>query len=179
MKQKIANPLKYAAQFVVIVFFLLIASASYLYSQSFIEKIGGVSTHFEFSSDSVNLSVIDQAIIQRGYFDFNFDQDKSVNNSYASAYSYGYGLQTFHLEFITTSEIKQIVAYKTKPIQAKYNIKLYDDKNTKILEFEVLYRESKVTPKLSGMTSYSINLYRIPMILFDKTKKIDITIILM
>jgi hypothetical protein len=179
MKQKIVKSSKWIAHFIAIVFFLFAATTSHLYSQSLIEKIGGVSTSFEFSSDSVDLPIIDQAIIQRGYFDFSFDRDKSVINSYASAYGYGYGLQTFHLEFITTSDIKQIVAYDTKPVQAKYNIKLYDDKNTMILEFEVLYQESKATPKLSGMTSYSINLYRIPMILFNKTKKIDITIILM
>jgi hypothetical protein len=179
MKQKIVKPSKFTGHFIPIVFFLFLASTAQSYSQSFIEKIGGVSTNFEFSSDSVDLPIIDQAIIQRGYFDFRFDNDKSVKNAYASAYGYGYGLQTFHLEFITTSEIKQIVAYKTKQIQAKYNIKLYDDKNTMILEFEVFYQESKVTPKLSGMSSYSINLYRIPMIIFDKTKRIDITIILM
>lgn len=179
MKEKIEKSFKYNLQFIILVFFLLVTSKSHLYSQSIIEKIGGVTTNFEFSSDSVDLRIIDQAIIQRGYFDFKFDQDKSVINSYANAYGYGFGLQTFHLEFITTSEIKQIVAYETKPIQAKYNIKLYDDKNTIIVEFEVLYRESKATPKISGMSSYSINLNRIPIILFNKTKKIDITIILM
>lgn len=179
MNQNTIKSSQWITNCIAIVLFLLVASSSYLYSQSFIEKIGGVSTNFLFSSDSIDLQIIDQAIIQRGYSNFSVDEDKSVSNSYANAYGYGYGLQTFHLEFITTSEIKQIVAYETKPIQAKYNIKLYDDKNTMILEFEVLYRESKATSKLSGMTSYSINLYRIPMILFDKTKKIDITIILM
>lgn len=143
------------------------------------ENLGGVNTNFEFSSDSVELTIIDQALIQRGFYDFKFDEDKSVTYSYANAYGYGYGLQTFHLEFITTSEIKQVIAYETKPIQAKYNIKLYDDKNILMVNFEVLYRESKTTSQTSGMSSYSINLNRIPVILFNKTKRIDITIILM
>lgn len=147
------------------------------------ENLGGVNTNFEFSSDSVELTIIDQAIIQRGFYAFNFDKDKSVSNSNANAYGYGYGygygLQTFHLEFITTSEIKQVIAYETKPVEAKYSIKLYDDKNILLVNFEVLYRDSKATPQTSGISSYSINLNRIPIILFNKTKRIDITIILM
>ena len=69
--------------------------------------------------------------------------------------------------------------YKNKPRKAIYDIKLYDENDTLLLNFGALFTKSKATIKTSGMTSYSINLSRVPIILFDRVKKIDITLIKM
>ncbi len=159
-------------------FFLIIILGSIcpnIYAQSLIEKLGGVKTDFVFATDSIELHIVDQAIIQRGFSDFNVRTNSS--NSYGHAY--GYGLQTFHLEFITTSDLKTYEKFKNKPDKAIYDIKLYDENDTLLLNFGVLFGKSKATTKISGMISYSINLIQVPLILFDRVKKIDITLILM
>ena len=159
-------------------FFVIIIlglTCSNLFAQSLIEKLGGLKTDFVFTTDSIELQIVDQAIIQRGFSDFNVRTNSS--NSYGHAY--GYGLQTFHLEFITTSDLKTFERFKKKPDKAIYDIKLYDENDTLLLNFGVLFSKSKASIKTSGMTSYSLNLIQVPLILFDRVKKIDITLILM
>ena len=153
--------------------FLLISTSSSIYAQSLIEKLGGVKTDFIFTSNSTDIKVIDQAIILRGFSNYNIQTNSS--NSYGHAY--GFGLQTFYLEFITTSELKIFEKFKKKASRAIYDIKLYDKNDTLILNFGVLYSKSKPSIKTSGITSYSINLIQIPLIIFDRVKTIDVTLI--
>ena len=157
-------------------FVLLILSltCSNINAQSIIEKLDGVKTDFVFTTDSIEIQIIDQAIIQRGFFDYNV----RTNSSSSYGHAYGFGLQAYHLEFITTSDLKTFEKFKKKAVKAIYDIKLYDENDTLLLNFKVAYSKSKASNKTSGITSYSINLLQIPIIIFDKVKTIDVTLIL-
>lgn len=174
MKRTLDRFLKIQNYHYFIFIFFLVAINSNLYAQSFIEKIGGVKTDFVFSTDSVDLQIVEQAIIIRGFSDFN--TSKNTQNSYG--YAFGYGLQSYHLEFISTSEVKTIEKFKKKATNAYYDIKLYDENNMLIQNFIVLYRHSKEINKTVEISSYSINLNQIPIIIFNRVKRIDIVLIL-
>lgn len=144
-------------------------------SQSLTEKLGGITTDFVFYSDSTELTIIDQAIIKRGVYNFKVKQ----NAQYSYGHGYGYGLQTFHLEFTATSDIKTINEYKDKPTKAICQIYMYDENDNLLINFAVQYYTSKVAKQTSETKSYSINLGQIPIIILNRTSKIDITLIMM
>ena len=157
------------------VLILLSLFSTNIFSQSLTEKLGGITTNFVFYSDSTELKVIDQAIIKRGVSNFKVKQ----NAQYSYGHGYGYGLQTFHLEFTATSDIKQINEYKDKPTKAVYQIYMYDESDNLLVNFAVQYYTSKVAKQTSEIKSYSINLGQIPIIILNRTTKIDIALIVM
>lgn len=165
---------KTLAKFFIIIF-VLVSTYTNISAQSIIEKLGGVKTDFVFTTNSVELKIVDQAIIQRGFYDYK----TKISSSSSYGHAYGYGLQAYYLEFITSSDLKTFEKYKRKANKAVYDIKLYDKNDTLLLNFSVLYRNSKATAKISGLRSYSINLIQVPLIIFDHVKKIDVTLILM
>ncbi len=173
MKKRFNNFLIINPKFLLISF-MLTSTYSNMYAQSLIKELGGVKTDFVFTTNSTKLEVVDQAIIQRGFFDFN----SRTNSSNSTGYAYGYGLQAYHLEFVTISDLITFEKYKKKATKATYNINLYNENDTLLLNFGVLYSKSKATIKTAGLTSYSINLIQVPIIIFDRVKRIDITLII-
>lgn len=90
---------------------VLVAFIPNLYSQSLIENLGGVKTNFIITTDSVEMTILEQVIIKRGVRNYKariFDD---------GGYGYGYGLQTFHLELITKVEF--VEKYRREKILSK------------------------------------------------------------
>ena len=132
-------------------------------AQSLTEKLGGVKTDFIFISDSAEMNIVDQAILKRGFSNYG---------SYSDG-AYGYGFQTFYLEFMTTSKIKERYS-KNRKLITHYKIDFLT-KNDSLLSSFTLYSSGVI--KISSrenLQTYSINLYKIPIILLERTKKIRI-----
>lgn len=133
-------------------------------AQSLTEKLGGVKTDFVFISDSLEMDIVDQAILKRGVRKYD---------SYSDG-AYGYGFQTFHLEFITTSKIKEIY-FNERRKWAHYKIDLIAENDSFL--YSINKYSSDDVRMVSGEDSlhaYSIDLYQIPIIILDKTEKIRI-----
>ena len=152
---------------------LLILTIPFTYNivaQSISESLGGVHTNFQIFSDSVDLNVSDQIIILRA--------EKGTYSGPNAGFGYGY--RSYHLEFITY-----------KPLfsnYSKYNdsriLKLifYDEKNRElatrirpIADLMQVYNEAYNPALMDFPIFYSIDLISIPIVLLDKTRKINIT----
>lgn len=152
----------------VILIIMLIAISPNLHAQSLIERLGGVKTDFQFTTDSLEMPIIDQVIIKRGVSDYNY------NDVGDSGYGYGYGLQTLHLEFITKSAIIERQRSDKRERNSLYEIKLMDKKGALLLIRKLKLRELLKVSNGDDLFTYSINLKKIPMVLLNKTKTINI-----
>lgn len=150
---------------------ILTAISPGLRAQSLIEGLGGVKTNFRFTMDSGEMPIIEQAILKRGVSDYNY------NDTGDSGYGYGYGLQTFHLEFITKSAMNEKYRSKNRMKRKFYEIKLLDETNTLLLIIKMKLREVVKVSNGDDLFTYSINLKKIPMVLLDRAKIININII--
>jgi hypothetical protein len=137
------------------------------FSQQITEKLGGVSTNFKILSDSAELNIIDQGIFQRGYK----NTEKYSNVDYG--YSYGYGMQTYRLEFIT----KGVIAKPTKDQKkCRYAIIFLDVSGRSVLETTIGLNEITAFSTDDNLSVYSVNLYEIPLIILEKTRTINIAL---
>ena len=73
---------------------LFLVSIKISSAQSLIEHLGGHHTSFEFYYGDLELNVIDQAILLRGV------SESKMSDGIDAAFGFGYGLQTYHLEFL-------------------------------------------------------------------------------
>ena len=146
-----------------------IFSANIIGAQNLKESLGGTNTLFQIYSDTVDLKVSDQIIILRAekqtYSDSNFGT------------GWGYGYQSFHLEFITKKNIKiENYKYKTgRDNGNKLELIFYDSNNSVLAtssfpyDYVDLYNNSSI---IDSPFFYSIDLIDIPIVLLDKTAKI-------
>ncbi|MDX8338282.1 hypothetical protein SLH46_03735 [Draconibacterium sp. IB214405] len=144
-------------------------------AQSLTETLGGIPTNYKIVSDTVDLKATDQFIIQRAE---KKAEHRSNMESYSGyGYAYGYGYQSLHLEFIAKE------SYVWKEIETKnrnYDKLLFTfyDANDEILasrswntsEVAILYH----LPSDNQRFFYSIDLLNIPIVLLEKTVKINL-----
>lgn len=148
-------------------------AANVLIAQSLKESLGGVKTNFQIISDAIDLEASNQIIILKA---------EKKHDQYAdsfSGYGWGYGYQSFHLEFITNKDLT-VKTYKRErgsiSRENKLDLKFYDAGNNVIastivpFDYVDLLRD---TQKEGGPYFYSIDLIDIPVVLLDKTSKID------
>ncbi|WP_321368791.1 hypothetical protein [uncultured Draconibacterium sp.] len=140
-------------------------------AQNIVQSLGGIETNFQIVSDNLDLHVSNQYIIQRA-------EKESATRYYGEAsYGYGYGYQSYHLEFIAEE------LYVTREI--KHNDRDYDKmeltfytSDNRILASHTL--NSTRADILSNPRSvnrqyfYSIDLKDVPVILLEQTAKIDL-----
>jgi len=166
-KSRISPKSKSNFRIYLILFIALLTNSNGIFAQSLIDKLGGVTTEFTFTSLSTKLPVSSQSIIKRGHYD-----SKSYTGS-EEASAYGYGLQTYHLEIISSDEV--VEKYKDKKGRRKYyEMTLLDENNNTIMIVNFYNDDVRIYKHEKDIISYSFNLYDVPLILFDKTKKIDI-----
>lgn len=149
--------------------------AAYLFSvnilgaQNLKESLGGIKTNFLIYSDTVDLKVSDQMIILRA-------ERKSASDSNFGT-GWGYGYQSFHLEFITKKNII-IESYKFRTgrdNEMKLELIFYDSNNSVLATSSIPYYDIDLCNNSSIIDSpffYSIDLIDIPIVLLDKTVKI-------
>lgn len=138
-----------------------------LCAQSISEYFGGIKTKFEVFSDTIDLKVIDQIVVLAA--------EKRSYISISDNAGWGYGYQSIHFEFITKKELFEIsAAGKNKN---KYKLTFSDQDN---LILQTIYIPEYSVDKcintniVNGRVFYSIDLIYTPVLLLDKTKRIDI-----
>ena len=156
---------------------LLFASSliimSNLNAQSLTESLGATKTNFKICSNTVDLETLNQIVIQ------------SAEQIYSSEYGYGY--QSFHLEFVSQ---KKIAATKAEQFENKELLQMasYYSGNKYLMTFydsndQILLTITVPLSSIDNFTNasmdnrlyfYSIDLIDVPIILLDKTTKIDI-----
>ncbi len=146
-------------------------SFNILGAQNIKESLGAVKTNFLIYTDTVDLKVSDQIIILRAekqtYTDSNFGT------------GWGYGYQSFHLEFVTEKNIKvENYRFRTgRDNEDKLQLIFYDSKNSILATTSIpfnyvdLFNNSSIT---GSPFFYSIDLIDIPIVLLDKTAKIGL-----
>ncbi len=152
--------------FLLVILFSFVASPAF--SQSLIEKLGGVKTEFVFVSDSKELPIFSQAIIQRGVYDMHHS---SLSDK---AYGWGYGMQAYRLEFLTKAKLAELPIIKRRLKRKYYSLSLVDGNNTTLLTHKIYVADMIVSTNDAGLTTYSINMNKIPMVVLDKTHTIHI-----
>jgi hypothetical protein len=154
---------------------LLIAILSVVFNsnaQNLKESLGGIKTNFQFFSDTTNLKAIDQIIIQRA------EKKSSSDSNFGTGWGYGY--QSFHIEFITRKHLTVTkFAYKAgRNNNDKLELTFYDCNNIVLASYSAdfsivdLFNNSLSN---DSQIFYSIDLIDIPIVLLDKTVKINLT----
>ena len=137
------------------------------------ESLGGIQTHFQIFSDSVDLKVSNQIIILKA---------EKKHDQYADSFSgwgWGYGYQSFHLEFETNEEIevKPLHYEGIRKPESRFDL-LFTDAENKVISSATIpvdYVDLLSNPKKEGDPYfYSIDLIDIPVVLLDKTSKINL-----
>ncbi|MBN2615795.1 MAG: hypothetical protein JXR71_08890 [Bacteroidales bacterium] len=145
----------------VLFFFSGLASA-----QSLTESLGTVKTHFKFYSDTTPLNVSEQFIIKRAGSYSVTAQDLGMAAGYDS----------YHLEFATQTALKTTDIYKHNKV-SEYNVRFYDANNnllgTFMFEPEHAQKISN-TNKKGSEAFYSLDLFKLPLSILDRTVKINI-----
>jgi hypothetical protein len=152
---------------VIILFSLFIVSANYLISQTLSERFGAVQTNFEFTSNNERLEIGSQQIVKRS--------GRFVHGSGDVSSASGY--ETLRLELEVANDIPFIRSRLLDGNQG-FHLSFYSG-NGEYLGFRRLYdgeviRFRKDVQWTSPVSVYSFDLYSIPLIILDKTSRIEI-----
>lgn len=137
------------------------------HSQSISDHFGGIKTNYEIYSDTVKLDVKSQMIIRNAGYTYEIGSDLS--------YSYGAGFESFHLEFSTTTDLE--VFSKPKIRHSRYEVFFYDSAWNILASIEMhpgRFSIIRNTNQPGSLTFYSIDLFKIPISLFEAASKINI-----
>lgn len=139
-----------------------------LYSQSLTESLGGINTNFQFYSDTVKLEVADQSIILRA------ESLRDTHISSNGGAGWGYGYQSYHLEFITKDElsVKTFPHKRFRNNNDRLKLIFYDSNNNSLASY-LLFFDSNCLYN-DDLYFYSMDLIEIPLILLDRTVKIEL-----
>lgn len=160
-------------------FFTLLSltlSVNKVNSQTIVSAMGGVDTNFIIQSNSSELDVLKQCVIRRGNYESNFSSYQDEDRGEGS-FGYGYGLQMIYLEFVSYSKIIEVRKKKSGSNKKYYQVDLFDDKNKHLVKVKLKFNEVKQNTNNSDLRTYSINFNKIPLVLLDITKTIEITLI--
>ena len=140
-----------------------------LSAQNIKESLGGVKTNFQIFSDTIDLKVSDQIIILRA--------EKKTHEDASFGTGWGYGYQSYHLEFITKKNItiKNYRFRAGRDNENKLELMFYDSNNNNLASISIpfdyvdLFNNSSI---INSPFFYSIDLIDVPIVLLDKTNKI-------
>jgi hypothetical protein len=146
--------------------------SSFLQAQNLSEKLGGVKTDYIITSHGVELEITNQVISKRAERFYNWGGHND------GAYGYGYGYESFHLEFTVKNgeiDMPEPVAF----LKGERHIVMdFYDKDDNLLGSKT--RSPREVSLICNNTAdnnlmhYSIDLIAIPLPLLDATKRIDI-----
>ena len=144
----------------------------FLQAQSLAEKLGGVKTGFIISSHGVELEITNQVISKRAerFYDWGGHND--------DAYGYGYGYESFHLEFtVRDGEIDMPLSGTLLRSEKPIMLDFYDENGNLLGSRARWVGDIRLVSNNSPdnkLTHYSIDLIAIPLPLLDAAKRIDI-----
>ena len=146
-----------------------------LYAQNLTESLGGIHTKFQIYSDTVDLKVAGQTIILRA------EKYSSKYISDGVGAGWGYGYQSYHLEFVSREylTIQEFYHSRARRINDILELTFYNSNDTVLASLSSdisiidLYKNSRVE---NCQYFYSIDLIEIPISLLDKTAKINLIV---
>ncbi|MEO0341664.1 MAG: hypothetical protein AAF242_20955 [Bacteroidota bacterium] len=145
---------------------ILLGMPSLTKAQAITPALEGHRPAFRISTDSMEMTVVDQLLIKRAVRDYFFDRILDA--------AYGMAYESWHLEFITRQPIllRNLKGKKESFIR----IELYNRREECIGRFDLVPDRLQSTKSVSGQKTmtYSVNLIDIPLILLDRTKRVDI-----
>ena len=158
----------------VFIFCFIFLSGLTVNSQTLSEKLGGVKTNFTIVSDTIEMDVISQIIIQRGVASHKYDYSCDENSSYG--YGYGYANQNYFLEFYAKQALRTRKIDRRSTISGhkkRYFQIVITDANGNLL-YQNGYFGSRVTYNFNNdnIYVYSVNLNNIPLVILDQATTI-------
>lgn len=141
-----------------------------LVAQDLNDALGGVKTDFQIFSGTVDLDVSDQMIILKA--------KKRHEADFSFGHGWGYGYQSYHLEFIANKYFKvETFKHRTGGNNASRLEVIFYDSNNIILASSFIPFDNVLVfsnpPINMGPFFYSIDLIDIPIVLLNKTSKIS------
>ncbi len=145
----------------------------YSSSQTITDQMGGVDCNFTFTSNSYNLDVIKQTLLER---------PKAVSKSSAlenESYGYAYAYTEWHLEFVSNTSIKsrERNMEEGRNRRQKYHLEFYNKTGDLLMETYISKDKLKLWQGKAGngiIYTYSLNLINVPLILLDNVTNINI-----
>ncbi|MDO5522481.1 MAG: hypothetical protein Q4G48_00365 [Bacteroidia bacterium] len=145
---------------------------SFLQAQSLAEKLGGVKTDYIITSHGVELDITNQIISKRA------ERFHDWGGHNEGAYGYGYGYESFHLEFtVRNGEMDMPQPGGLLKSEKFIVLDFYDDEGSLLGSRTRSVRDVRlISNNTSGnqLMHYSIDLIAIPLPLLDAAKRIDI-----
>ena len=147
-------------------FLILFSTSSLVKAQTITPALDGYRPAFRISTDSMEMTVVDQVLIKRAVKDYFFDRILDA--------AYGMGYEAWHWEFVTRQPILKRNLKGKK--ESFVRLELYNRKEECIGRFDLPLDRLQSTQSLSGqkIMTYSINLIDIPLILLDRTRRVDV-----
>ncbi len=153
-------------------FFLFILNIATLQAQGIIEHFNGFKSDFIITSKDSDLSPLDQVLVKRA----------SLKLETAAEAAFGLGYEAIHLEFIASKKLGTARRQADhRWIDKFYAFKLFGENNTMLAEIRLGRESVREYPleEIEGYYAYSVELRYIPLVLLEKTKRIDITFIML
>lgn len=138
-----------------------------LSGQSLIEKLGGVKTDFIISSIENNLEIEAQYILRKG-------TSETGRLQLADEGSYGYGYSPFYFEFMTKDNIQ--IRNKRGRNQEYFSVEFYDAQDQILAQYrwDLESIDIVTTKQEPSYKIYSLNLEGVPMLVLEKTRRINL-----
>lgn len=161
----------YSRHFSIILFFSIALTPILLNGQSVAEKLGGVATAFTITSDSVLLNADKQLIIARATV-------HTQSNKALTGGQYGYGLQSFYLEFNSEHKIQgrkesHILALRDQ----YYLLDMTLDSGATFKDIQLNLKDIQViegSKNNQSFYTYAIDLKDIPLVSLDHLVKLNV-----
>ncbi len=152
----------------VIVYLSTMLLAVPLGGQSLAEQMGGIRTNFILTSDSVSLETDSQILIKRAISD---SKTELIDDGSAK---YGYGYQSYHLEFICNQDI--LVHKGIGKSKSYYLLELFDGNHQLLASIKLKDSDVQMVSnqKERSVSAYSINLRDIPLVLLDRALEVNL-----
>lgn len=145
---------------------------SFLQAQNLSQKLGGVETYFIITSHGVELEITNQVIAKRAerFYDWGGHNE--------GAYGYGYGYESFHLEFtVRNGEIDMPQPGGLLKSEKFIVLDFYDENGNLLGSRTRSVRDVRLVSNNSPsnkLNHYSIDLIAIPLPLLEAARRIDI-----
>ena len=167
------NSYAYTTQKLLFLFIGLFSLTTSAQNLSLTEQLDGAETQYEMVWEANELNIIDQGIYKRGLSRWRTDGGLATKYGWG----YGYGLETFRLEFMTNDQVETIDVGDKRARKNTYEITLFDSDNTPLLKKGISQRDIVKYTNGGDLITVSVNLQTLPLIVLNKTRSINIAIV--
>ena len=144
----------------------------FISAQSLTEKMGAISSEFEFYSDTTKLDIRSQILMKRALAKSSYSIEENASYGYAYAYT------EWCLEFVSNSKIRSVARKFRNNLKADtYSITFLNEAGA--ILFSKINSKGHVRSWIGEIESkpiytYSLNLSSLPLVLMDDISRIEI-----